>query len=77
VTFISWGVWVPDPEEDDFSGEACPQCGMHDAYPDTNEFGDGEPGDDVLLYRCGSCGHTWCEPVLDYEPHAEIELSNF
>ncbi len=78
--FDGWQNYYFDPEYDDESTgpepEECPQCRLHEAYQDTNEFGDGETGDDVLVFRCANCGYSWLERIPAYEV-VEVELSDF
>lgn len=71
MTFVAWGVWVPDPEYDDGDVIVCPNCrNQCNTNMDTNEF-----GDEVL--RCGDCGYSWVESVEPDDPPVEIELSEF
>ena len=74
--FDGWQNYYFDPEYDDDEMEECPQCRTYGVYQDTNEFGDGEAGDYVLVFRCANCGYSWLERIPAYEV-VEVELGDF
>ncbi len=70
MTFVAWGVWVPDPEPVEDEATECPECKNLTGYIDSMDNG-------TIALTCWNCWHKWTETIPPEEPTTEVELSDF